>query len=74
MRFANSTDPVLEPLPVQRHNLEHERDALDIETVVRGRGEDVRVREPGAAHAAGQGDDKEDTICTADNNCGKAST
>jgi len=67
--FTDGTDPVLEPVPVKSNDLEYECDAIGIEAVVRTWGEDIRMRESGTTHAAGQRDDQGKTVCTSHNNC-----
>lgn len=58
-----------EPFPVQGDDLEYESNALGIETIVRIRRNNQGMREPGAAHAAGQRDDKDEPIRTTNNYC-----
>ncbi|MGA9085658.1 MAG: hypothetical protein WB284_02960 [Methanoregula sp.] len=53
-----------EPLPVESNDLEDEGDALGIEAVMQIRGEQVRMREPGAAEVTCERDDKDKTVCT----------
>ena len=67
--FTDGTDLVPEPFPVQSNDLEYEGNTLGIETVMRVGGDGEGMREPGAAHAAGQRDDKDDPVRATDNNC-----
>ncbi len=68
--FTYSANPVLEPLPVKGNDLEYESNTFCIKASVHVRGDRVGMRKPGTAHAAGQGDNKDETVCTTDNNCG----
>src|SRR5208283_3878914 len=68
--LTDCTDTVLEPFPVQCNDLEDESNTLGIEAVVRVRRNGEGMGEPGAAHAAGQRDDKDEPVRTSDNNCG----
>ena len=61
-------DPAHEPLPVQGRNLENKGDTLHLKTIVLIGGEEIGIREPGAAHAARQRNDKDETVCSPDNN------
>jgi hypothetical protein len=60
--LTDRADAVPEPFPVQGNDLEHERNAVDIKAVVLAWRQDVRMRKPGAADAAGQRDNKSNTV------------
>jgi hypothetical protein len=66
--LADSADPVHEPLPVERDNLENKGDTLHIETVMRIREDREGVGEPGGAGVARERDDKDKAVCSPDNN------
>jgi hypothetical protein len=67
--FTEGTDPVLEPIPVKGNDLEYECNAIGIEAIMRTWIEDIRMRESGTTHAAGQWDNNGKTVCTSHNYC-----
>jgi hypothetical protein len=67
--LPDRADPVHEPLPVERDNLENKGNALHIETVMRIRGDREGVGEPGGACVACQRNDEDKAVCSPDHDC-----